>query len=166
MWKDCLTVSGAIYCHYRQSLPAKGLLIRRNMENRNQGKESFGPADWLWRRDWAKGAFQPPRRCVLPQVPAEGIAQPRRYIFNKNKSDFLKNIVSEHGPLMAIVVLFCDRLSRGSGWPGLRVAEDDLGSVPCFHGHLWFIFFLSLYDAICQVMMQHEPLMRCGCLRV
>lgn len=45
-WQDCLIIMWAIYYHYRQSCWAKGLLIRRNIENWNRSLETLGPAWW------------------------------------------------------------------------------------------------------------------------
>lgn len=106
------------------------------MENQNQGKESFGP-------ETGSGGGAEPREpssllgdVFFPKCPQKALLSPAG-ISSTRKGDFPKNTVSEHGPLMVIVVLFCDRISRGSGWPGLLgVAEDDHGSVSYFRGRL------------------------------
>lgn len=54
MWKDCLTVSGVIYCHYRQSRAVKGLLIRRE----HWKLESEQRKPWPWQRALEEGLSQ------------------------------------------------------------------------------------------------------------
>lgn len=69
---------GSHYCHYRQSPAAKGLLIRRKHWKLESGQRK----PWLCCLALEEGPSREPLslqgdRCVPPQVPAEGTAQPR-----------------------------------------------------------------------------------------
>lgn len=135
MWKDCLTVSGVIYCHFRQSPAAKGLLIRRKHWKLESGQRK----PWLCCLALEEGPSREPLSLqgdvFLPKCLEKVLPSPGAYFV-----DFDSIFNKKRRPSSAILAfLLCDRMSRRSGQPGpLFLSALTLGS----WGWPWLTFLL------------------------